>query len=45
MQDDSADILKKLFPETTESDHDNDEDEELGYGLQLLDIYESDEEN
>ena len=40
--DDSAAILKKLLPDTTNQDDQN--DEYLGYGLQLLEIYGSDEE-
>ena len=40
--DDSAAILKKLLPDTTNKD--NQDDEYLGYGLQLLEIYGSDEE-
>ena len=41
--DDSAAILKKLLPDTTNQD--NQDDEYLGYGLQLLEIYGSDEED
>ena len=40
LEDESADIIKKLFPDTTEQD----DDDYLGYGLQLLEIYDSDEE-
>ena len=40
LEDESADIIKKLFPDTTEQD----DDDYFGYGLQLLEIYDSDEE-